>query len=324
MRIEIPSGARLQNIEMFVRQVTEPDTPDLQLIIPRSYFALHPVVVCAIAAAGVRAIREGASINVPAIPQTHPVRYLARMGLFDVLGVAHPFAQTEHEPAGRFIPLRTVGSGRELSDFIVDLAPLFHADPEQAEPVKYVLAELVRNTLEHGGLGASAVAMAQAFPRAGTVGIGVVDTGQGILSSLRSSHSVERDLEAIHLAMRPGITGATRRIGGNAENAGAGLFFCKSLAYISREYFVIWSGNGIFKLLKRRDRDRAAVKVRGDDDRATRHEDLGKWPGTLVGIDIASDAYATFAGFMKQMRETYGLDVRAQKKQVQKKRARFS
>ena len=52
------------------------------------------------------------------------------------------------------------------------------------------------------------------------------------------------------MALTPGISGATPRIGGNETNAGAGLYFIKSIAQSSENFFVIYSGKSMFKLLK--------------------------------------------------------------------------
>lgn len=93
---------------------------------------------------------------------------------------------------------------------------------------------------------------------------------------------------------------------------------------MSKKYFVVWSGDGVFKLLTRRKRDPIAIAVDAKRDRATRYSALGRWPGTVIGVDIANDAYEMFAGFMSQMRDIWGVDVRAQKKDVHKKRARFA
>ena len=56
---------------------------------------------------------------------------------------------------------------------------------------------------------------------------------------MRRSHFITSDKEAIQLALMPGITGTTRREGGTGINAGAGLFFIKSIAKINRDFFVV-------------------------------------------------------------------------------------
>ena len=48
--------------------------------------------------------------------------------------------------------------------------------------------------------------------------------GVGIKTTIATVHRVISDSDAIRLALTPGITGTTRRIGGTDYNAGAGLF----------------------------------------------------------------------------------------------------
>lgn len=280
MDIEIPTGARLQNIEAFAKRITAADQPGLRLRIPSSYFSVHPMVLAAIGAAGVHARQVGAPVTLGSCPSTSSVRYLERMGLFKILGVDSGVDVSGREEAGRFVPLRVITNGEELSDFVVDLVPLFHTEPRQAEPIQYVISELVRNTLEHSGSHPAAVVAAQVFPNTGTVAIGVADAGRGIRQALASVYPTRDDLAAIELALRPGVTGTTARVGGTADNAGAGLFFCKAMAYTSRNYFVLHSGTGLFKLLKARGQEK--IRYIGYDssrDRATRHRDTGNWQG---------------------------------------------
>lgn len=324
MRIEIPTGARLQNIEAFAKRITDTGNPALDLRIPRSYFSVHPMVLAAIGAAGVRARRTKASVSVGDCPATSSVRYLQRMGLFDLLAIEVGVEVQVREEAGRFIPLRLIENGQQLSNFVVELVPLFHTEPRQAEPIQYVISELVRNTLEHSGPSPAAVVAAQVFPNTGIVGIGVADAGQGIRQSLAPVYETPNDLSAIELAMRPGVTGTTSRVGGTADNAGAGLFFCKAMAYTSRNYFVMHSGRGLFKLLKARsDNPITFIPYDASTDRATRHQGAGEWHGTLVGIDLDVNGYQDFRGFMTFVGDAYDVDVRRQKKALAKKKARF-
>jgi anti-sigma regulatory factor (Ser/Thr protein kinase) len=101
-------------------------------------------------------------------------------------------------------------------------------------PIKYVITELVRNVLEHAVSPVGAMVCAQYFSKTERLSLGVADFGVGIRESIGTFHHAPTDLEAIHLALRPGVTGATARLGGNAQNAGAGLFFTKSIARVTR------------------------------------------------------------------------------------------
>src|SRR6185437_17064804 len=84
--------------------------------------------------------------------------------------------------------------------------------------------------------------------------IGIADAGIGILSSMERSHPVRTSSEALRMALQPGISGTTSRIGGNEFNAGAGLFFTKSIATLSRNRFFLYSGDSMFRLMKTRKR----------------------------------------------------------------------
>ena len=64
------------------------------------------------------------------------------------------------------------------------------------------------------------------------------------------SHRARSARDAIVLALQPGITGTTARLGGTERNAGAGLFFVKSIAQLSRNFFVVYSEDTMFKLLR--------------------------------------------------------------------------
>jgi anti-sigma regulatory factor (Ser/Thr protein kinase) len=321
--IEVPPSARLQNLEAFARRVSEGDDPSLTLLLPDSYFSLHPVALSAIATAGLRALRLGAPVTIPNLPDTNGVRYLERMGLFRLLQVPSEVRVFPREEAGRFVPLTVIRRGSELSKFVSDLVPLFHTDTRRAEPIQYVISELVRNTLEHSGANSASVVAAQLY-KSGTVAVGVADIGDGIRSSLARSYRTKSDLDAIQLALRPGVTGTTRRLGGTEDNAGAGLFFCKSLAFAGANYFVIHSGTGFYKLLQRRTDSPLVIHGDATRDRATRYSDMNSWPGTLVGIDLDTGGETTFSMILNFISREYDVDVRAEKKSAHKKKARFA
>lgn len=323
MKIVIPQFARLQNIEAFVKKIEEPDEPGLEIEFPTGYFVIHPLVVAAVAAAGLAARQRGEQVTLGPAPASGGTAYLARMGLFDLLGVDSPVEVTEHEETGRFIPLQVIRTPAEQTRFIQDLVPVLHAEPARAAAIQYALAELVRNTLEHSG-GASAVVTAQLY-KTGVLALGVADCGRGIRESLQESYLVTGDLEAVQLALTPGVTGTTSNPGGTFDNAGAGLFFCKGMAYTSRQNMVLASGEGLFKLRVKRAPGATEFTIYGDPelDHATRHDDLPGWPGTLVGLDITIDDFQEFNAFLRFMREAYDVDVKAKKKAKYKKEARF-
>jgi hypothetical protein len=141
----------------------------------------------------------------------------------------------------------------------------------------------------------------------------------GILKTINRSYEAENDLEAIKLALKPGVTGRTRKPGGSEFNAGAGLFFTKSIATVGRNYFMLYSGTGLYKLLKTK--HNTEVKLVGDP-LASKHKvanDLPFWQGTVVGIDISLNIDEDFNNLLELIRKAYSLDVDERKRANYKK-----
>ena len=136
------------------------------------------------------------------------------------------------------------------------------------------MSELIRNVLEHARSSKGAFVAAQYYKKSNAIKIGVADTGIGIRSSITQSHKTNSDLDAIRLALTPGITGTTNQEGGTAQNAGAGLFFTKSIAHVNNSFFVVYSGSGLYKLLKN---DRRSLPTDPFRDNHTKHSDLPIW-----------------------------------------------
>jgi len=157
--------------------------------------------------------------------------------------------------------------------------------PDQARAIRHSLNEITRNVLEHAR-GAPAFVCAQYYKKAGRVSIGVADCGCGIKESLSNNCNLSSDREAVIAALKPHVTGA-RYIGmyGATENAGAGLFYTRSLAKISGEYFAIVSGNTAYRLRRRQPE---SLFFYGDPthERHDLWDSLLPWKGTIVAIDI--------------------------------------
>jgi anti-sigma regulatory factor (Ser/Thr protein kinase) len=309
MRVYFPNSGHLANFGGFARRQDMSDPSFLDFGMHPSYVSVHPLALSMAAAAAQRIRDEGGEVRADLAGSDRSIRYLSRMKLTDVMGVDPGLPLTEHAPEGRFIPVTQVLNQRDLNDFVVDMVPLLHATPDEAGPIKYVVTELVRNVLEHAGSRVGAMVAAQYYARTERLSIGVADLGIGLRRSL-ALHRVGSDIEAIHLALRPGVTGTTLRLGGNEQNAGAGLFFIKSIALASGNHFVIYSGTAMFKLLRGRGTEQPVLLPDPVADRATREIDLPLWPGTAVGVDISIAAANTFADLLAEIRQAYRLDVR--------------
>jgi len=321
VHIEIPNSAFIGNIEGFLRNIFYDTNESLNITSNPKWMSLHPVVTCMISAIGLEFIDNQKKIFFE--PVTAKSRnYLSAIGLFKILNVDPGFQIAEHEATGRYIPLTRIKNANQLKDFINEIVPLLHTTPEQADPIKYIISELVRNVLEHSRSKVGAVACAQYFKKTNRISIGVADRGIGIYSAMAKHHNVKSDLEAINLALKPGITGTTNKVGGTEYNAGAGLFFTKSIAYVSKDYFMLYSGDSLYKQLKPKVTPQLDLGVEVFTDRATKKEKLPKWQGTAVGIDISMDINQDFSVLLEFIRKAYTIRLK-KTKGIKNKKPKF-
>lgn len=316
MRIHIPNSAFLGNIDPFLKNFDTSDAKRLIISANKRWISIHPVVLSMIAALALSVDKSKIQCERFEARSSH---YLDRMGLFKYLGIKTDSKMIRHEPAGRFIPLTQIKRQDELSKFIADIIPLLHLAPNQAESIRYIMSELVRNVLEHSESRIGAVVSAQYYKKSNTIRIGVVDTGVGIKRTINQSHPARTDMEAIRLALMPGVTGTSRREGGSEQNAGAGLFFIKSIAKVNHDFFLIYSGSAMYKQLKSRSDSARRMKLHIDpfDDRHSKEENLPYWQGTAVGIDMTLETTEAFSILLDLIRDTY------QKAIKERRKARF-
>lgn len=138
------------NIAGFLKHFDPADPNELEFTMHERWVSIHPVVLAMAAAAAATGRKNGGRVY----GSTHKIpslRYPIRMGLFNYMGFDPGLDITEHEGAGRFIPLTQIQTTAELRNAITNLVPLLHAPAEVADPIKYVFSEMVRNALEHSG-----------------------------------------------------------------------------------------------------------------------------------------------------------------------------
>ncbi len=298
MKIHIPNSAFLGNIDPFLRGF-EPSNPDtLEITSNPNWVSIHPLVLSMITAIGLNVKPPNIHLKLEAKSRA----YLVRMGLYKMLGLPCDINITEHASEGRFIPLQQVRTSDELARFITEMIPILHKDPEQAKTIGYIISELGRNVLEHSWAKNGAILCAQFYPKSNVIRIGIADTGDGIKKTINRSHRATTHLEALRLALWPGITGTTPKPGGTEQNGGAGLFFIKSIAQINKDFFMIYSGNAFYKLLTNK-----TMTLNADpfEDRHNQLENLPYWQGTLVGVDITLNQTREFDALLAAIRRTY-------------------
>ena len=317
MRIHLPNSAHLQNIEGFIRGYAPNGLDRLQISSHERYIHAHPFALAMTACAGALAKHNGWKTT-GQIPNVSSAPYLVRMKLFDFLDVPPPRAIEEHEEAGRFVPLTQIRTNDDLRNAIGNLIPLLHAARPVADPIRYVVSELGRNVLEHSQSPVGGFVCAQYYRNQKRIAIGMADAGIGIATAIRQSHKATTEAAALKLALTPGISGATPKIGGNETNAGAGLFFIRSIAKVSGNFFLIYSGKTDYKLVRKQP-DRSVLHGNPLLEAHRMNDDLPDWRGTAIGIDINVDETSEFSALLRLISKSYSIDVKAQKKAYFKK-----
>lgn len=209
--------------------------------------------------------------------------YLGHLGFFKLMKIDLGNKPGEALGSDAYLPLTVLNkSDLEMDEILTEtsvqeavrhkakrLATVLLQDEEDEDVLKslsYCFTELIRNVFEHAGTD-ECIFMAQAY-RDGRVSIGVVDGGRGLKQSLRERHTIENDMSALQLAIKPGIS----RQAINAEdqnpwaNSGFGLYVLSQLG----------KKCGRFDLVS----GRASTFLMGS---TVRYEDV-LYRGTAVGI----------------------------------------
>lgn len=257
------------------------------------------------AAWGAKCRREGMTVQVEHLGQK--ARYLARMRLFEHLGVVFDPGIVEHEEAGRFIPITQVTRKDQVPAVIGNISALLHLenDPESLSAVQYCVSELLRNVLEHSDSPDGAFVAAHRFTNSEPhrVTIAVADCGQGIRQHLGAVHTEasRSDRDALFLAMQPGVTGARPGPYGTADNAGAGLFITRCIAKGTGGYFLLLSGDAGYRLRRSLD-DGEMTQLHFDGFEEPRHDSYifnDPWPGSAVSIEVRTEKIGDYNGFFE-------------------------
>lgn len=320
MKIYFTNNSTLQNFDNFLSKIDFSDEDKLEIFTDSHWVNTNPAGLVLAAALAKSVGKKHATIDDNSAASG---AYLDAMGLYDFVSTVSPFHIDKKEPSGRYIPITNIKTEAEQTKFLTDIIPLLHLGREESLAIRYALYELVRNVLEHSMSKDGALVAAQYNKRKNKISIGICDTGIGVKSSLNKYHHPKNDLEALRLALMPGVSGTTSRPDGTEQNAGAGLFIVKSLARITRSYFIIYSGDSLYKLLKY-DKRVQKPRINADpfDDRFSYKDNLPNFNGTLVGVDIALDDDENFADLLETIKKTYSSAVR-ERKRKQYKRFRF-
>ena len=200
-----------------------------------------------------------------------------------------------------------------------DIDPILHTDQNTGRIIKHVFSELLRNVIEHSRSELGGHVCSTYNRKKKKISIGISDAGQGILNGMRGYRLFDSHIEAILHALTPGISGTTKRIGGTAENAGAGLFFTKCIAQSTRNHFLIYSGDSYFKLKTTPPHEKIEFYPDPRKDRASLKAGLPFFQGTLVGIDMYIEDSGAFNKLMDKIGDSYRVSVNKMKKDYYKR-----
>ncbi len=320
MKVHIPNSAFIGNINGFLSTLDTNDFGELYITTNPKWMSVHPVVISMLAALGKEV--EPTKIYCDDI-LAKSGHYLKTIGLIDFLGINPTIKNIKsHELSGRVVPIRQIRTQDDLDRFLKDLVPLLHLhrEPKHAQAIQHIFSELIRNVLEHSKSNNGAIVCAQYFTKSNKIAIGVSDYGIGLQESLSQSYKVSSHLEAIRLALTPGVTGETRKPGGTARNAGFGLFLIKSIAYVNSDSFMIISGDKMYKLLKKRGTN-IILKANPFHDRIGVMT-ISPWKGVAVGVDISLSRTKEFSSLLDAIYKFYNNEVRSQRK-IRYRRPRF-
>jgi len=274
---------------------------------PKNFVLMAPFALAMLAAWAEECYKVNGKVKcfVDNIENPEVVNYAWRMNLMEHMRVAYDPGPTykKHESSGRFIPLVRINTSNDLRNFLIDMLPLFHIPLDESNSVKYCFSELIRNVLEHAGGGISAYACAQYYKNSKKISIGIADCGKGILASLRRTQTYLKDnehMQAIIQALKPGISGGPAK-----ENAGAGLYFVRSIAKAAGTQFAIYSGDTCYKLSQKRRREQIIFNADPLEDRHKIYEKLPYWQGTVIAVEIGLEGNRAFDEVLTEIRKTY-------------------
>lgn len=312
MKISFSNVDQLKSFNYFLRTNDLSDSSKLDIVAESNWMNVHPACLVFAAALAAEIGRNHTKITVK---EPHAAMYLDRMGLYEYSSSRCPVQYNKHEEAGRFIPITELKTNQDQSRFIADLHPILHLTPEKSETIKYVLGELIRNVIEHSDAVNGAFVAVQYTASKDKLSIGICDTGIGLRASLERFHNPIDDLDAIRLALMPGVSGTAYQ-GGTGDNAGAGLYIVKSIVRVTRNYFVIYSGDSAYKLHKFDKRVKYGPRLNENPfaDKCATYDGLPSFGGTLIGLDLTLTDTERFSEILEQIKVSYSKLIRERKK----------
>jgi anti-sigma regulatory factor (Ser/Thr protein kinase) len=188
---------------------------------------------------------------------------------------------------------------------------------EYEKTLRYVLSELMYNTIEHGvanrrvhngnPITLPSIIQFNWYQGKDELSFIVADLGIGIKRHLEQAYpGFETDSEAIRRAIEPQVSGTFGRVSAydRKDNAGIGLYISSNIMRRLKANLYIVSGNGLLHVSPRD---------------ITSKELLSRWPGTFVYGEVKLGAESQFElhSMMQELREKARQEVEAKSKAEQ-------
>lgn len=315
MKVYLPYQTRLDWIEWMIDKMDFSDNTKLEIVFDEKCISAHPVVFAMLACLGAEVKKHKWSVT---LEKHNPLqKEIDAVELLEALGLKE--GNYTKERAWKYIPITQIKDKSKISVIIQELVPLLHCSPEQADPIKYVLSEMIRNVLEHAQSEEWAFICAKYIQSTNKVTIGIADYWIWIKKSLDFYHHPETHEKALELALTPWITGTTATRGGNEYNAGAGLFFTKSIAKVSNNYFVLYSWDSFYRLRKDKIWNDTQLNTNPLSDNHTLKTVQTNWKWTVIWFDISLDNQDDFKELLKKIQDAYHINDKIKEKKHYKK-----
>lgn len=193
------------------------------------------------------------------VNSSHAVHsYLSHLGFFDYILMGEGSAIGQASGTNTYLPITRIekpdfnSSTQKLQEWYEKIISAVRglavvvsgtsSDSEENRLYNYALREIIRNVFEHSGATECYVCGQRWYN--GKVEIAVIDEGIGISQSLKKSFSLQNDIEALRLAIKPGVS-STSNIEPTEniyDNSGFGLYVLTQLAS-NFGWYVLGSGS---------------------------------------------------------------------------------
>ena len=179
--------------------------------------------------------------------------------------------------------LQKIGNtdNESVADFIIKRILLKISDSEDKNDIqqylRYMITEMIDNVVSHSCSRGYDCIAAQYYPNLKKIQVAIVDSGIGLMKSLRNNYNPNSEVKAITKALEKEITGSNKYdIYGNQKHAGLGLFFLKRIIEQTKGNLLIISNNTIYSNMNGTEE----FKISKDS----------KWSGTAIVFEFFVDS----------------------------------